>query len=199
MSNAVFPTLAGLTWDIKKVPEFSTKIQRSVNLSELRASFASQPVYTFSLAYDLLRDDATNNELKQLAGFFIARQGSFDSFLFTDPDDSTVAAQLFGTGDGATANFPLIRSYGAGNEPVSNVNAITSITVSNTPTSNYTLGSTGIITFNSPPSANAPLAWSGTFYYRCRFKEDTQEYVQFMRKLWEAQTVEFVGSLGVQI
>ncbi|EPO9608287.1 TPA: DUF2460 domain-containing protein, partial [Acinetobacter baumannii] len=36
-------------------------------------------------------------------------------------------------------------------------------------------------------------------YYRCRFKDDTQQYVNFMHKLWKAGKVELIGSLGNKI
>jgi uncharacterized protein (TIGR02217 family) len=202
MSNAVYPTLPGLTLESSKTPEFSTQIQRSVNLSELRASFAEAPVYNFKLQYEVLREGTVHGtaytELRSLMGFFLARYGSWDSFLFTDPNDYGVTSQSIGTGDSFTTEFQLIRSFGAGNEPVKNVNSIVSVSVSNTPTSAYTISS-GLITFNSPPAANAPIVWSGTYYYRCRFTNDTQEFSQFMRQLFEAGEVEFIGSLGSQI
>jgi len=198
MSNAIYPSLLGLTMDVTKTPEFSTQVQRSVNLSELRASFADAPVYRFKLAYDMLRDNVANAELKSLQGFFLARYGAWDSFLFTDPTDASISGQSFGTGDGLTTVFQLTRSYGGATEDVANVNAITSITLANTPTSNYTQNA-GVITFTSAPAANVAIAWTGSYYYRCRFVNDTQDFTQFMYQLWEAGTVEFIGSIGSRI
>lgn len=199
MSNANLPALSGLTWNTRKAPRFNTKVQTSVNLSELRASFSNAPVYEFSRSYDLLRDNAANNELKQLGGFFLARYGSWDSWLFQDLDDCAALLEPFGTGDGTTAAFQLKRAFGAFSEQVSSLSNAPTIYVSGTPTSNYALGNTGLVTFTSPPASNAPLTWSGGFLFRCRFKEDVQEYNQFMSKLWEARLFEFVGSLGVKI
>ena len=200
MSNDVLPALPGLTWDQEKAPEFSTSIQRSVSLTELRGSYADAPVWHFKRSYELLRDDATNNELQQLAGFFLDHLGRWDSWLYTDPDDYIVANQVIGTGNGSATTFQLYRSFGAFNEPIANANTITLVSVNNTPTSNYTHNTTtGIITFNSPPAANGVVRWSGTYYYRCRFKDDTMQFSQFMRQLWEAKSFEFVGSLGTAI
>ncbi len=202
MSDAIYPTLPGLTLESSKTPEFSTNIQRSVSLAELRASFADAPVYTFKLQYEVLREGTVHGtaytELQSLLGFFLARYGSWDSFLFTDPNDYGVTSQVIGTGDGAETEFQLIRSYGAGNESITNVNTITSVSLGNTPTSNYTIAS-GLITFNSAPSANVSISWSGSYYHRCRFTNDTQEFSQFMRQLFEAGEVEFIGSLGSRI
>lgn len=40
---------------------------------------------------------------------------------------------------------------------------------------------------------------TGTFYYRCRFADDEQQYTNFMSKLWKAGKVEMIGSLGNKV
>ena len=32
---------------------------------------------------------------------------------------------------------------------------------------------TGVVTFSTPPAVGAVLTWTGSFYYLCRFSEDT--------------------------
>ena len=54
-------------------------------------------------------------------GFFNARKGSFDNFLFDDPTDDTASSQNFGTGDGVTANFQLTSTYGNGSFNASDI------------------------------------------------------------------------------
>jgi uncharacterized protein (TIGR02217 family) len=200
VSNANLPTLPGLTWNTTKAPRFNTEVQSSVNLSELRASFACTPVWEFTRSYDLLRDNVANNELKQLGGFFLARYGSWDSWLFLDADDSVALLEPFGTGDGVTTQFQLQRAFGAFNEPVKNVaNAPSIYVAANLQVSGYTVSNTALVTFSNAPAANAALTWSGTYYFRCRFKEDVQEFRQFMNKLWDARTFDFIGCLGSKI
>lgn len=200
MSNVPLPTLAGLTWNTTKAPRFNTQVQTAVDLSELRASFASTPIWEFTRSYDLLRDNVANAELRSLGGFFLARYGSWDSWLFADPDDSVALLEPFGTGDGVTANFPLKRAFGVFTESVSNVaNAPAIYKAGVLQSANYTVSNLGVVTFTPAPGANVALTWSGTYYFRCRFKEDAQEYRQFMSKLWDARLFEFVGSLGVKI
>jgi hypothetical protein len=111
MSQAVFPVLPGITWNVLKAPAWSTKVQQSVAGKELRAQFFSRPLYTWTLIYEMLRSSATL-ELQTLIGFFNARQGKYDSFLFNDPADNNVAAHGFGVGDGATTAFQLQRTVG---------------------------------------------------------------------------------------
>jgi hypothetical protein len=43
--------------------------------------------------------------------------------------------------------------------------------------------------------AGSALTWTGSYYYRCRFLQDTLEFNEFMNSLWEAKKVEFIGSL----
>ena len=135
MSNEIFPTLPGLTWDQVTSPMFNTLVKRSVSGMEYRSLGMQYPLWTFTLAYDLLRDAKwvpTDTEFQQLSGFYAARQGAFDSFLFSNPNDACVANMPIGTGNGSNALFQLSRLYGSGsgstfNEPVENVNGNISV------------------------------------------------------------------------
>jgi uncharacterized protein (TIGR02217 family) len=202
MSDMFLPTLPGLSWNTTKAPRFNTKVQTSVNLSELRSSFAATPVYDFTRSYDLLRDNTADDELHELGGFFMARYGSWDKWLFADPDDSIALLEPFDTGDGVTVAFQLQRTFGVFIEPVCNVAAaplIYKAGVLQTVTTDYTVSATGLVTFTTAPAAAAALTWSGTYYFRCRFEQDAQEYQQFMSRLWQARSFGFKGSLGTKI
>ena len=205
MSNQVFPSLAGQSWPFVKGPTFSTKIQTAVSGKEYRAAFMQYPLTTFTLYYDLLRDAATFQELQQVMGFFNARQGSFDNFLFNDPSDNSVVAQNFGTGDAVTANFQLQRTYGNGSanavDLVMNPNVITAVFdgAHNCPlgagAGNYTVSSAGVVTFGTVPGGGNALTWTGTYYYRCRFLIDTIDFGEFMNGLWDLNGVSSSGYL----
>lgn len=206
MSNAIFPSLPGLMWNNSKAPEFTTKTHRAVSGREQRASFQQYPLWTFSLTYEFLRDTAAFPELDTLAGFFLARQGSFDSFLYADPSDSSVTDMGFGAGNGVQTQFQLVRAYGAGGnafvEPVQNVNVLTNIKVAGivkTLGTDYTVSATGLISFTAAPASGAALTWTGSYYYRVRFTNDSSEYSQFLQNLWEAKKVEFVGAIGNKV
>jgi hypothetical protein len=115
MSNEIFPTMPGLAWNVTRQPEFHTKIQKSISGREVRLAFTSNPMYSFKLSYEVLREDAKYSELRTLCGFFLARMGSFDSFLFSDPGDNSVKGQNLGFGDGYRTSFQLVRAYGPSN------------------------------------------------------------------------------------
>jgi hypothetical protein len=53
------------------------------------------------------------------------------------------------------------------------VNGSISVYINGSLTALYSLGSTGIVTFNTAPANGATLTWSGYFYFYCRFLEDT--------------------------
>ena len=206
MGNVVFPSFPGLKWDVVKEPGFTTKVQRAVSGFELRASFQAYPLWTYSLAYEVLRADQVTLELQKLMGFFLARQGQFDSFLYTDPDDNTVTDMQFGTGDGATVAFQLTRALGAGGftfiEPVQNLNgAVVNIKDNGSVVAgaNYTVSATGLVTFTTAPASGHVLTWSGSYYFRVRFLQDVAAFSQFMQRLWELKKLEFIGAPGNRV
>lgn len=201
MSNAVFPDLPGIDIKVRKTPIWNTHVQRAVSGRELRTAYYSYPLYKIGLSFNFLRAGA-EAELQSIVGFFNARKGSFDSFLFTDPVDSTASLEQFGTGDGANIKFQLTRAFGGNAEPVMNLNGAPEITVdgvAKAPGGDYTLDSYGMVTFLIAPAAGAILRWSGAYYYRARFERDEMDFEQFLWELWEAKRVELRGSLGTKI
>ena len=67
MSNQVFPTLPGLTWNVVRAPQWATRIQKAVSGKEFRSAWMSAPIYTFRLSYEVLREAASFQEIQQLA------------------------------------------------------------------------------------------------------------------------------------
>jgi uncharacterized protein (TIGR02217 family) len=201
MSQAQFPVLAGLSWDVVKTPQWNTKVQQSVGGKEIRAAFFSSPIWRWTLKYEVLRQAAALQELQTLVGFFNARQGKFDSFLYSDPNDNAVIGQNFGTGDGATKPFQLVRDYGAGGftgrENIYDINnspSVPKIYVNGTlktVTTDYTIGATGIVTFVAAPAAAAALTWDGFWFWRVRFDQDSADFNNFLTQLWDLKQLIF--------
>ena len=196
MSQAVFPFMPGLKWGSVKTPMWSTKIQRAASGRELRASYYSAPLYKISLSYEVLRSSALA-ELQTMVGFFNVRRGSFDSFRYFDPEDNAVIGQAFGTGNGVRTQFQLVRSYGGFVEPVlapelTGLGAV-SIAVNGvvqTLGPHYTLSAGGLVTFTSPPPNGHALTWTGQFYYRVRFLQDSADFERFLHQLWSLKKIE---------
>lgn len=119
MSNAIYPdNLPGRAWPRKRAPVWKTTIKATPSGREWRSASMLTPRYRYTLQYNFLRSKAALQEFQTLFGFFNARSGSFDSFLFRDPDDNTVANQPVGTGDGIVLSFQLLRALGGFSEPV---------------------------------------------------------------------------------
>ncbi|HZF19511.1 MAG TPA: DUF2460 domain-containing protein [Burkholderiales bacterium] len=201
MSNSVFPTLQGLTFEVGRFPNFKTKIAAAVSGSEQRAAFQADPLWQFSLEFEFLRDDATNNELNKILTLFLAVRGQFDSFLFLDPDAFQVTDLLFGTTDGTTTQYQLVRTITDGSlsfsERVQNVKTLTNIKRNGSPLAtpaDYTINSTGLVTLVAAGSAGQSLTWTGQYYNRVRFMMDAAQTKKFMDKLWTFGSCDLWGS-----
>jgi uncharacterized protein (TIGR02217 family) len=140
-----------------------------------------------------LRTASTLVEFQTLLAFFNARSGSFDSFLFMDPDDGSVVAQPFGTGDGSTKTFQLVKSFGGYTEPVFTplTTGIQILDNGVTAGANSVNADTGIVTFTTAPAAGHALTWTGSYYYRCRFLADTYDFDRFMSGFYSVKKLEF--------
>lgn len=136
MSNAVYPTLPGLTFPTKRAPVWKTSVKTTPSGRTWRRAFMQYPRYRISLQYNFLRSKAALAEFQTLFGFFNARGGSADSFLLRLPDDQTVTGQAFGVGDGSTTQFQLVRALGGFVEPVHAVDGAATISVDGVPAVN---------------------------------------------------------------
>lgn len=201
MGTNVFPALPGLGWSIAKQPEFSTLVRAATSGQETRVSLWAGPKWHFKLTYDLLRYASTFQELQSLAGFFLARGGQYDSFLFQDPDDHQVTSQAIGQGDGVTTEFQLLREFGGFAEAVRapNLSATINIYVDGVlqSGSSYSVagwGNTapGMVTFNSAPASGKAVTADFQFYFPVRFNTDIAEFSQFMHQLWELKQIELI-------
>lgn len=193
MSDAVFPTLPGLKWNVKRTPIWKTLSEEAVSGKEASVALMTYPLRRYTLSYELLRAGALA-ELEQLEGFFNARRGRHDTWLYHDPDDNAVTDQSFGTGNGTQTVFYLARTRGGFTEPVQALNGAPTIKVAGatkaTP-ADYSISATGAVTFTSPPANGAALTWTGSYYWRCKFLQDIAEFDQFMKNLWQLGRIEF--------
>ena len=114
MSNNVYPSLPGLTWPVGRTllpAPVTTVVTPSQREYRVRDSMLQR--YQYTLTYDFLRSAAGFQEMQTLIDFYGNQGGDFDSFLFSDPDDNTVAQAYFATGDGNTTTFQLQRGVTA--------------------------------------------------------------------------------------
>ena len=202
----VFPVLAGLGWSVTKAVTFQTRIQRSISGRELRALDYPYPLYQFTLVYDFLRDTPTGSgdgELRILMGFYAACQGAFGTFLYNDPTDNIVTNQGIGIGDGHTTAFQLIRTLSdvakgpTFSEPIQapNFSASSAVFINGVALSqpNWSIDTAGVVHFTTAPAAGAVITASFSYYFRCRFIDDSYQFENFMQNLWTVKKLTFIS------
>lgn len=184
-----------------KKPQWNSRVQRSTGGMELRASYYSLPIWRWTLLFNVLRQDTGFTEFATLANFFNARSGMFDTFLYDDPTDDLIAASspmAFGTGDGATTVFQLTRTLIAGGlaEPIYNLNGAIAVYKNGVLFAPGYSVTAGAVTFSSAPAGGVALTWSGAYYWRCRFDQDSADFENFASLNWKLSGLSFVNVKG---
>ena len=221
MSDALYPVnLPGLRWDIVRTPEFKTQVYEALSGAERRIRHRPLPKRHIELSYEVLREYSRNTDLQTLQGFYLARSGPWDSFLFHDPYDGQVTNYQFAVADGVKTDYQLTRPFGAVVEAVHNpeptlyVGSVWFPAIGNdadfwpqpdgmwsqddqydVSTSAYTLLPNGIVRFTTAPAAGKKLLWTGRFNYRARFDGDTFDSKEFLQRFFSMGKVAMVMSL----
>lgn len=194
MSELVFPQLPGFAWGLSKKPKWNSRIQKSVSGKRQAVGYMSYPLYEYTVNFNVLREYSTFTELEQLQGFFNQMRGQVDTFKFVDPTDAAASVQQFGIGNGVQVAFQLARTYGGFTEPVHTPNVITTVrragTTQTTP-AHWTLGANGLLTFGTAPLNGNVLDWTGTYYWRCAFTQDTIDLINDGVDIWKSSKISF--------
>ena len=193
------PALPGLAWSRHKKPGFSTRIAPHVSGREVRVALMGYPLYEFEAVYDGLASSNTAAftglgaaSLQTLMGFFLQLQGQFGTFLYADPDDSTVTGQAFSTGDGSTTSFTVMRALGGFLEPVGWVTALSNVYLDGIrQTSGFTLTAPNTLTFSPAPGAGVVISADFSYAFNCRFLDDQMDFEEFMSNLWKLDSMKF--------
>lgn len=199
MSDLVLPSLAGLGFDVVRTPVWDTNIHTALSGKETRMARQIYPRWKWELTYNVLRSAATHNELQQLAGFFNARKGRFDTFLYRDADDNSVSAQILGQGTGSLASFALIRDFGGFKEPVLAPQTVSAVYIDGVaqPTgwsvSAWGTTTPGVITFSSAPADNSVISADFSFYFPCRMSEDSVPFSLFIAQHYRVKKFSFIS------
>lgn len=211
LSNAVLtlPTRPNGSWTYpwKKKPKWNTLVNTPASRrGQVRIPLQQFPIWEFDLNMSYLKGtEQINSAYEYLIGFYNDVQGGAKSFLFIDLNDFNVTQTgtvgstegLLAVGDGVTTQFQLVRQWGGSVDIVQNpgpapINLYVNGTLQ-TITSQYTYTTQGgVITFVTAPPVNAVITWSGTFYYRIRFMEDTlDDLQQIYYQVWSLESLKF--------
>jgi hypothetical protein len=219
MSEEFYPLdLPGLTWGRVRTPQFKNTIHESLSGAEVRIRHRADPKHGLELKYNFLRQRGDYREMDRLVGFFEARNGTHQSFLLADPAESVAAYVPFGVGDGVQTDWQLVRRRGPFQEAVHNV-ALVDIgrvffpqigdlaefwpqqygwpdaAIYDPAPGGYSLLPNGLVRFAVPPPAGKALLWTGRYFHRCRFADDSLDVQEFMHQLHSVGKVKLVRSL----
>lgn len=199
MSNLAYPVLRGLEFPVVRRVKWNTLVANALSTKTATLSLQQYALYEWEFTYDLLRDDQTPSDYKEITGFFNQHGGQFDSFLYNDPTFNTVVDEPMGVGDGSNKDFQTIANFHNAGGPgradiIQNFNGTPVFKVNGVITS-ASVGPSGIITFASAPANNAAITWTGGFFYRCRFTQDKLPISQFMNNWWSVDQPIVIGSI----
>lgn len=199
MSTHVFPSfnVPNMGYPVKRTPMWNSKVQDSISGMEVRLAYWTSPKYKWAVDLNALQAVVSANDFATFMGFYNARQGQFDTFLYSDPDDSSVVLQPIASGDGTTLAFPLVKTFGGFVEPVLAPNAVAAVYVDGVDqvghwtVSSWGSATPGILTFaggHAPTNAKLITA-TFTYYYPCRFLADSQDFDLVYGQMYQAKKV----------
>lgn len=202
VSTELFPgslgsaaSLPGLAFVFHKRPRFATQVQQAASGVSARNALMQYPIWEFEVTFEFLRSDV-NAEYQTLLGFYLARQGGFDTFLYKDADDYLVTGGTLGTADGVTTQFDFKRTIGTFAEKVGQVDNGHTINVY----ANGVLKTAGVdynvvlpnhVVFVTAPAAGVVITADFQFFFNCRFQADMADFDKFAVNFWELQSLVF--------
>ena len=192
------PALPGVGWSVHKKPVFSTLVASHVSGREVRDALYQNPIWQFELTFDGLSSSPTSysglgaNSMQTLMGFFLACQGQYNTFLYTDPTNSAATNVTFAIGDGTTSVFTFSRFMGAFLEPVGWVTGVSNVYLNDVnQASGWSLSTPSSLVFTSAPGFGVSIAATFTYAFQCRFDSDDQDFEEFMSNLWRVNSIKF--------
>lgn len=180
LSKRIFPI--EIAYGSSASSEYKTAIFEARSGTEQRNAVWAQDRFKANVATGIREQ----KDLNTLLTFFRIVKGQFDTFLFRNYADYTISNETIGTGDGATTQFQITKTYTAGAESFKrNIKW-----VADAPTSpmivqvngndqalgtDYTLDNdNGVITFTTAPAGGeSVVVVYAEFFYLCRFATDT--------------------------
>lgn len=159
-------------------PEFSTAIAVTASGFERRNAQWSDA----RMRYDVGPGIRSEAELRELIGFFRARRGPATAFRLRDPFDFSSNGmtgpplptdQLLGLGDGHTATFALLKSYGSQQRRITRpVPGTVRVSVDGAETADWVLLERGKVALGTAPPAGSKVSAGFEFDVPVRFAED---------------------------
>ena len=122
--------------------------------------------------------------------------------LFRDPSDDRVNGEQIGVGNASATVFQLQRAMGAALpgggflEPIVAPDVVSAVYLNGVTQSrgSYSVDSnTGLVTFSTPPGSGRVVTADYSYYFRCRFIDDSYAFENFMFRLWQLKKLTFIS------
>lgn len=165
-------------------PAFYNVIQESISGVEQRVQVWAKCRGRWECSYPIADLDTANSDFRAVIALYRASLGSLRAFPFKDWGDYQLSSEKIGTGDGADTTFQITKTYDPSNIILNTPGSVTYVrdiylpisglvvkvnNVTKTIVSDYTIGSTGIITFTSAPANGHDITVTGEFDVPVRF------------------------------
>ena len=159
-----FPELRKFSWNSTFEEKWNTTVQKSASGRVRTLTNQLYPAWTIKASYPAL----TDAQADELLGFVALIKGSFEAFLWLDPEHNTEKgaplAQV------SSSKYQCVARIGSYVEPVEYVENVTVlVNGAIVPATNYTV-SGGIITFQQIPSGT--LTANYTYYWKVILADD---------------------------
>lgn len=192
-------------------PSFRNIIQEAISGNEQRFAQWTKCRGVGDLSYGL-RDSADPlGDFAAILALWRAHFGSLLPFRFRDWSDYIATDEIFGTGDGTTTSFQLSKTYDPSlillgtpgslfyvrditlldGDPTIEIDG-----VEKTVTTDYTISSSGLVTFTSAPADTKQLTWSGQFDVPVRFDIDQLPVILNESDLASIQSISIKEVIG---
>lgn len=165
-------------------PTFKNVIQEAISGNEQRFAQWTHCRGVGNISFGLKDSSDPLGDYAVIRAIWKAHRGSLYPFRFKDWSDYTATDEIFGTGDGSTTAFQLVKTYDPSQIllntpgdlfyvrtitlPIVSTVAIEVNGVPKTVTTDYTISASGLVTFTSAPG-NVLVTWSGEFDIPVRF------------------------------
>lgn len=221
MNNTVFPSLPGLTWQIRRSSEFKNLVQPSTAPGfDTVLPLGPDPLYHFELTYNYLRDAGygqyngqpvpTQSEVDTIMDFFESMQGNATSFRLdlgaltkNLKSSSILGAPL--TPD-ASGYAPIQVTRVSNPENIYELVATPTVYMNGVPlvpTTDFTIQGPGVsgagVTYPGLvvvmiAAIAGPITADFGWYYRVKFEESLLEIEAFSYLLWKLQSIKMITS-----
>jgi len=208
----VFPVLPPQAYAQHKKPFYKTGTVTNISGQPMKWNRMVYPDWEFTLNFgndsSWLRDQTQNitayqpllgyTEFQQLSGLFVMCLGSYGEFYYSDVDDSSRSNQPQGSTITGQRAYRLFYQWGNGpfrpplSLPVPGINVLDAVYLDGVVQSGVTIDpSRQFFILDTAPAGGKVITADFSFYYRCRFLDDLEEYEMWAYNLTQNNELKF--------